>query len=123
MTVYQCLRACLRLAFSVAVLAMLAVLQSDAGEVAAPTSQQAPAQQQGVAKLNSITTAFSKAGAKRCLGRVEQIDSALTSGKKSGIALFLPTEQQDIDNRMLSLSMESASGDGFSYANTFQYSV
>jgi hypothetical protein len=99
--------------------AALLMLSASADEKVSPssaTSINSPSvPQPGAAKQNPVTQAFGKAGVKRCLGRIEQVTSFLTSGAKSGVTLFSPTGLQDKDSGFLSVSMEIIAG-GLTYA-------
>lgn len=68
-------------------------------------------------KPDVITETFRQAGVKRCLGRIQQVTSFLNGGNKANEGfLFMPPAQQD--NSFLSVSMEIATPNQFSYVST-----
>lgn len=97
---------------SVVIAVLLSVLVVPSAYSAEPKLKPAVAKS---AELNSAASAYGKVGVRRCLKSIVQVTDFLTAGSKSGLFLFSPPDQPD--NRMLSTSMEIASGNGISYAS------
>ncbi len=106
-------RACLVIFYTVLIMSV-ASADDKAGADAAASNAVANSAQ-NTPKLNGVTQAFGKMGVKRCLNRIEQVTSFLTTGARSGVTLFTPTGLQDKDSSFLSVSMEVVSG-GLTYA-------
>ena len=76
-----------------------------------PVRAQQPAEQ--AVQANSVTQAAAQQGVQSCLGRIQQVSSALGFSQKSGALLMIPPAEQN--QRMIPLAMEVATESGSAY--------
>jgi hypothetical protein len=76
----------------------------------APTATPAAAQPASASRPHPVTLAAAEQGVLSCSGRINQVVSALGVNDKSGLALMLPSAQQD--QRLVPLALEMPTTQG-----------